>query len=117
MSALSVWVLAQQDKPTWELGGIFTSEERAIAACKVRTDGYWEVPLNEDLGRETVIIEAAIFPLLNIPEGWHLIAPDQAEAGDAILLPDDTFTLLDVEMFEKFAIELRRQSFAIRRNT
>lgn len=57
----SVWAVAQTEKAEWELGGIFTTEEKAIAACTLPTDCYWELPVDQDLGRDT--IAKGIFPL------------------------------------------------------
>jgi len=111
----NVWVVGQQGKPIWELGGIFSTKEGAIAACTEKTDCYWELPMDQDLGRET--IEKGIFPNLSVPEGWYVIAPDQAVAGDGVLFPDGSISVLDDTLFEHLPVTLRRDSWAVRKNT
>lgn len=57
-----VWVVGQVKEGTWELGGVFTTPERAAAACS-KGDGYWPVELDKFLGRETwVMDEIAVWP-------------------------------------------------------
>lgn len=56
-----VYAVAQTEKEEWELGGIYTTEEKAIAACTLPTDCYWPIELDKDLGRETDA--QGIFPL------------------------------------------------------
>lgn len=52
---MKVWIVTQLPDPDaqWELGGIFTTEAAADAACTLPTDGYWESELDVDFGRET----------------------------------------------------------------
>lgn len=109
----NVWVVGQQGKPIWELGGIFSTEEAAIAACTEETDCYWELPMDQDLGRET--IEKGIFPNLNVPEGWYIIGPASAVPGDGVFFPGGEVTILDENLFDKMPIVLRRKSWAVRR--
>jgi hypothetical protein len=117
MRLTDVWVVAQQDKDVWELGGVFTKEQLADLACMLPTDCYWKVKLNEEAPRGTVIREDAIFPRLTIPEGWYLIPPIEAVQGDGILLPDSTVVVLDDKMFNKFPLDQRRSSWAVRRKS
>lgn len=60
MSA-QVWVVAQIKATDvagwatdWDLGGVFTNETKARAACVEPSDAMWPVNLDEPLGRETV---------------------------------------------------------------
>jgi hypothetical protein len=57
----TVWVVAQIKSTNeqgwaedWDLGGIYTSEPRARAACTQPADAMWPVPLDTDLGRPTI---------------------------------------------------------------
>lgn len=52
----TVWVVSDTSKRTWELGGVFTTEQAAREACTETNDGYWPVPVNQWLGRETTIV-------------------------------------------------------------
>jgi hypothetical protein len=45
----------------WELGGIFTTKEKAIAACVDEWDGIWEQELDVPSPLET--IELGYYPL------------------------------------------------------
>ncbi|MEU3255925.1 hypothetical protein [Streptomyces sp. NPDC006997] len=71
----TVWIMAQNKAfgddgwvTDWELGGIFTSEEQAVAACTEPTDTVWPVTLNEVLPRETTEPPHLRFPLADQPE-------------------------------------------------
>lgn len=64
-----VWVVAQiksvndQGWATdWDLGGVFTTEEKARDACSTPTDAMWPVTLDEDLGRETLAPPGITYP-------------------------------------------------------
>jgi hypothetical protein len=57
----TVWVVAQIKSTNeqgwatdWDLGGIYTTEARARAACTQPTDATWPAPLDTDLGRATI---------------------------------------------------------------
>jgi hypothetical protein len=65
----AVWVVAQikatnaQGWATdWDLGGVFTSEQRAREACTEPTDAMWPVPLDVPLGRETIAPPGITYP-------------------------------------------------------
>lgn len=56
-----VWIVAQIKATDaegwatgWDLGGVFTSEQKARDACSEPTDAMWSVTLDEPLGRETI---------------------------------------------------------------
>ncbi|MFI7448092.1 hypothetical protein ACIBQX_11390 [Nonomuraea sp. NPDC049714] len=54
---MSLWIMGQvksQDGSLWELGGVFSSREKAVAACVEPTDCVWPVVLDEVAPRETV---------------------------------------------------------------
>jgi len=49
------------------------------------------------------------------PNGWELIAPSEAVAGDGVLLPDGSVSVLDERVFDPIPLEIRRKSWAVRR--
>jgi hypothetical protein len=58
---IEVWVVAQvlsEDGKTWELGGVFTSRDKALAVCTQPNDAIFPVTLDHFIGRETVAIPA-----------------------------------------------------------
>lgn len=64
-----VWVVAQVKATDadgwatdWDLGGIYTSEDKARAACTEPGDAMWEVPLDQNLGRDTVQPPGLTYP-------------------------------------------------------
>ncbi|MEU1008188.1 hypothetical protein [Streptomyces sp. NPDC005890] len=64
-----VWVVAQVKATDadgwatdWDLGGIYTTEAKARAACTGPGDAMWAVSLDEDLGRETVEPPGLTYP-------------------------------------------------------
>lgn len=64
-----VWVVAQNKTfdeqgwaVDWDLGGVFTTEEKAREACSEPTDAMWPVPLDRPLGRETVEPPGIVYP-------------------------------------------------------
>lgn len=62
---MKVWVLAQvknADATHWELGGIFTTEDKAVAACADEWDGVWPVELDELTPRDETV-EVGYYPL------------------------------------------------------
>jgi hypothetical protein len=44
------------DGSIWELGGIYSTEALALAACTEPTDCMWPVAIDVDLGRETTAV-------------------------------------------------------------
>jgi hypothetical protein len=59
-----VWVVAQvksDDGDIWELGGIFSTEEKALAACTEPNDCMWSVSMDEAIARET--IRVGVYPV------------------------------------------------------
>ena len=56
-----VWVVGQIKGDDWELGGAFSTEEKAREVCTEPDDGYWPVEVDKFLGRETDLV-AATFP-------------------------------------------------------
>jgi len=57
-----VWVVGQLYVESWDLGGIFTTPDQAEAACSSPNDCVFPVPLDEYLGRETVMPPGITFP-------------------------------------------------------
>lgn len=54
----TVWIVAQVKDPEigqWELGGVFSTKEKAIAACIDPDDGIWKETLDRAYPRETSI--------------------------------------------------------------
>lgn len=54
----TVWIVAQvkdQETGDWELGGVFSTRERAVTACTHPDDGVWEETLDQAYPRETSI--------------------------------------------------------------
>ena len=49
------------DGSVWELGGVFSSEELAVAACTEPTDCVWPVTMDEVQPRGTV--EVGSYPI------------------------------------------------------
>ncbi len=47
---------------TWDLQGIFDTEEAAKASCRDKTYFYFTMKLNESLPHETVVRADSIFP-------------------------------------------------------
>lgn len=65
----TVWIVAQVKATNsegwatdWDLGGVFTSEQKARNACSHPTDAMWPVPLDEPLGRETIAPPGISYP-------------------------------------------------------
>jgi hypothetical protein len=59
-----VWIVAQvlsKDGRTWELGGVFTSRDKALAVCTQPGDAIWPVTLDRFLGRASVA-KPAFYP-------------------------------------------------------
>jgi hypothetical protein len=66
----TVWIVAQNRSfdeqgwaSDWDLGGVFSSEEKARAACMEPTDSMWAVTLDEVLPRERIEPPGLTFPL------------------------------------------------------
>lgn len=65
----TVWVVAQIKSVDeqgwardWELGGVFTTEDKARAACSAPWDAMWPATLDELLDRETTAPPGITFP-------------------------------------------------------
>lgn len=65
----TVWVVAQVKGANdegwatdWDLGGVFTTEEKAQAACIDPGDAMWPVTLDKPLGRDTVEPPGITYP-------------------------------------------------------
>ncbi|MFF7561952.1 hypothetical protein ACFZB4_18515 [Streptomyces pseudovenezuelae] len=65
----TVWIVAQvkavDDEgwaTDWDLGGVFTTEEKARSVCTEPTDAMWPAELDEPLGRETTEPPLMIYP-------------------------------------------------------
>ncbi len=59
-----LWVMGQvksADGNVWELGGVFSSEEKAVAACVEPTDCVWPIALDEIQPRG--VVEVGSYPL------------------------------------------------------
>jgi hypothetical protein len=56
--------------------------------------------------------KAETYPL--VPDGWHFIAPADAVPGDGALLPDGSIQRIGIRRFDDIAVEVRRQSWAVR---
>ena len=66
---MQLWIVAQVKSFTaegwaqdWDLGGVFSTEEKARAACSGPGDAMWPVTLDEFLGRETVEPPGVAYP-------------------------------------------------------
>jgi hypothetical protein len=64
-----VWIVAQINATDadgwatdWDLGGVFTTEQKARGACSQPTDAMWPVELDADLGRETLAPPGITYP-------------------------------------------------------
>jgi hypothetical protein len=67
--ATTVWCVAQVASFTrdgwardWDLGGVFSTQAGARAACTEPGDCYWPITLDVFLGRDTVPTPGAIYP-------------------------------------------------------
>ena len=65
-----VWIVAQVKSfdergwaRQWDLGGVFSTEEKALSVCSTPSDAIWSVPLDEFLGRETMAPPGIIYPV------------------------------------------------------
>lgn len=66
---VKVWILAHvKDVETgdWELGGVFTTRELAIAACVHPYDGIWEETLDRAYPRDETEYAPTFYPLRGI---------------------------------------------------
>lgn len=64
-----LWVLAYPSingSDDWEYGGVFSTLEKARAACQTRDDEIWKEHLNEVLPRETVDAEYIEWPIRGV---------------------------------------------------
>lgn len=67
---MQLWIVAQvktfDDQGwalDWDLGGVFSSEDMARAACTGPSDAVWSVTLDESLGRDRVEPPGISYPL------------------------------------------------------
>ncbi|HCA86365.1 MAG TPA: hypothetical protein DEQ61_13195 [Streptomyces sp.] len=67
--AVELWVVAQIKSfdaegwaLDWDLGGVFSTEDKARAACSEPRDAMWPVTLDTFLGRETVEPPDVVYP-------------------------------------------------------
>lgn len=70
----TVWVLAHVKDPAaggWDLGGIFTSREKALAACAHPEDGIWEETLDKAYSREVDEPARTFYPLAEPERQWR----------------------------------------------
>ena len=62
----TVWIVGQvKDRATgdWELGGVFTTRDKAISACIHPDDCIWEETLDRAYPRDTSFPPDLVFPL------------------------------------------------------
>lgn len=60
---MKLWIVAQvksNEPRVWELGGVFSSEDKARAVCNKTSDCLFAVELDELLSRETV--DVGVYP-------------------------------------------------------
>jgi hypothetical protein len=67
---MQLWIVAQIKSfdskgwaLDWDLGGVFSSEDKARAACTGPSDAVWPVTLDEFLGRDRVEPPGISYPL------------------------------------------------------
>jgi hypothetical protein len=46
---MTVWVVGQYREPSWDIQGVFSSEEKAVAACRHANYFVGPMPLDADL--------------------------------------------------------------------
>lgn len=64
-----VWILAQvknAESGDWELGGVFSTRDLAIAACVDPYDGIWEETLDRVYPRGEPEYVPTFYPLRNV---------------------------------------------------
>ncbi|MBK5994921.1 hypothetical protein JHN53_25410 [Streptomyces sp. MBT58] len=69
MDSDQVWVVAQVKEfdgegwaTDWDLGGVFTTETKARAACTAPGDCMWAVHLDEAIGRTKAVPPGITYP-------------------------------------------------------
>lgn len=63
---MKLWVVGQvksDDAAVWELGGVFSTRDKAVAVCTESSDCVWSVTVDEFLGRETSIPDDCFYPV------------------------------------------------------
>jgi hypothetical protein len=83
MDTKVLWLVGQMinetdpDHPVWEFGGIFASEEKAIAAC--RADNYFIAPTSLDYAwpEESMVMPDSYYPRLETKD--HVYIGPEAE--------------------------------------
>lgn len=66
MHGMQLWIMGQTKSPdgsVWELGGVFSSREKAVAACLERTDCVFPATVDEVYGRKTEDAPGCFYPL------------------------------------------------------
>lgn len=62
----NVWIVAQvkdRDTGDWELGGVFTTREKAVAACQHPDDAVWQETVDKPYPRDTSVPRDVFYPL------------------------------------------------------
>lgn len=63
---MKLWGMGQvksQDGSVWELGGVFSTRELAVAAREEPTDCVFSIVVDRSLSRETVPLDDCVYPL------------------------------------------------------
>lgn len=63
---MKLWAMGQvknADGSAWELGGVFSTREQAVAACMEPTDCVFSVVVDRVLPRETVFLDDCVYPM------------------------------------------------------
>lgn len=65
-----VWIVAQVQSfgehgwaQRWDVGGVFSTKEKALAVCSTPNDAIWSMTLDEFVGHETLEPPDIIYPL------------------------------------------------------
>ncbi|MCM1972313.1 hypothetical protein [Streptomyces sp. G1] len=63
---MRLWVVGQvKGDGSWDLGGVFSTREKAVAVCTEPDDSVWSVQLDQFLGHETTIPADIFWPVLH----------------------------------------------------
>lgn len=60
---MRVWILGQLHDGCWDLGGVFSTKDKAVAQYRGSSDCVWPVEIDEFLGVETYSPPNLEFPL------------------------------------------------------
>jgi len=58
-----VWVVTRPKSASWDLMGVFSTEQKAVAACTSEIDFIWPMKIDEKAPEETVVHERGYRPL------------------------------------------------------